>query len=246
MSDLSRKLRPLALLLVCLAPSAAAAAIITPSESDPRFGWSRGDAGTFYSGWAVFTDDDGVAENGFTFDSTPELAGSDGPGGQLATLRELSSPPVAFVTSTGNIYSNAVTSFAADIPSFALPGSSVTQLVAQFRTIGNQLEYGNILLEGLAPTYTETLFDVANPGMGGRQIEYLARWDLPTSASDLTLTFNSASSSMSLDQLHIDAQVSAVAVPEPASLAALSVLGLAAAGYRRLRRRPDPALSDMA
>jgi hypothetical protein len=216
-----------------------------PTVADTtRWGWTRGASNTTFSGWGSFTDDSNPT---LIVDSTPDGTGGAAPflipfnsTGPTATIQELSG--TAFLTSGFNIYSpTTVTSFQVDQTGLNLGSGYNTTVVALWRTVGSQLQYGGvdgIRLTGtgftdVAPTYTETLYSAVNPGFGGFQIEYLARWDLVGNFGDYTMEFQSAASSMSLDQFSIDTAVTAV--PEPTSML-LGAVGLAVPIARRWRR----------
>jgi hypothetical protein len=211
-----------------------------PPAGQPGFGWSRSDANAFYSGWDTFSDSD-LGTPGVQ-DSTPDVAGSKGAGGVasgLASLRENSGS--AFVTGggNGNIYSfSGATDFTVTIPTLG-PGAFNTTIVAQFKTLGTILDYSSIKLNGVAASLGNTFKSLDNTlgGMGGSEVNYLAKWDLAAVTGPLTLTFAASGSSMSLDQLHIDGFSSAVAaVPEPSSMLFMAA-AVGGAGYRQWRKR---------
>lgn len=209
----------MAFAVVVMSFSQAQADLVTPSESDPNFGWTRGDANSFYSGWDVF---DAIP------DPTPDMAGSNGPGGDLASLNETTGTGI--ITSTGNIYSFAGTgtAFEVDIPSYDLGAGYSTRIVAQFSIIGSPLDYSSVMLNGVSADFTEVLADD-----GAGTVDYLAGWDLDSTSSSYQLTFNASAAHMSLDQLHLDGHVAA-AVPEPGVVGAL---GLAVPAFLLIRRR---------
>lgn len=198
-----------------------------PPTSQPVFNWSRGDANSFYSGWDVFADD---LPGGNINDNTPQF----GSGG--ASLTETSG--TAFITSGGNIYSFAApTAFTVSVPSIDLgPAAFSTRIVAQFRTQGTELDYADIKLNGASANLSYLSPPVPLGGFGGSLVDYLAVWDLTSVNGPLTLTFNAAGSSMSLDQLHIDGFSSVAAVPEPSSML-LMAAAASGVGYRKWRKR---------
>lgn len=196
---------------------------IVPSSANPVFGWNRGDANSFFYGWNNF--------QSYPTD-TPDVSGSSGPG--TASLTETTGQ--GFLTGGGNIYSfSAPTAFVVTLPTYNLGNGFETKVVAQFRTLGTELQYSNILLDGQAPTFTQELARTALGGFGGDQVDYLASWTLPSNTNSLNFTFNASGSSMSLDIVHVDGFASAVAVPEPSSMAIIGI-GLASATYWRRRK----------
>lgn len=191
------------------------------------FNWSEGASGSTYSGWKVFADD---VPGGLINDNTPEF----GSGG--ASLTETTG--TAFVTGGGNIYSfAAATAFTVNVPTVNLgPSPFDTRIVAQFRTLGTELDYANIKVNGATASIIYKSDPIALGGFGGNQYDYLAAWDLTSVTGPLTLTFNAAGSSMSLDELHVDTFSSVAAVPEPSSML-LMAAAVGGAGYRKWRKR---------
>jgi hypothetical protein len=223
----------LALAITC---SPLSAAIIVPSPSQPDFGWTRGDSNTSYSGWNIFTDDDNNSMNGFQQDSSPEFsAGTFGPASIAETLGN------SVISSTNNLYAlTGPVSFLVTVPSVGV-GGGFTRLVAQFRTLGTEIEYNNIRLDGVAPTaqreLERTIINIPGGAPGQpttiTRVDYLASWNINSLAAQHVLTFGAAASNHSLDQLHIDL----VAVPEPATLSTLAVAGCLATWHQVRRRR---------
>ena len=214
----------------------ASAAVVVPSADDSRFGWSRGDVNTFYSGWDTFVDEDGTA-GGFFLDTTPDLtlAGLTAAPGGFASINETSGGTIP--VGSGNIYSPFATlTFAVNVPSYDLGDGFLTRIVAQFRTQATPLDYSSITLGGQAASYTEIISSEVSSGPFGDSttVEYLASWDLPTTATDYTLAFNASETSLSLDQLHIDGSVAAI--PEPAAVLWFVAIAGGAA-FCRLRKK---------
>ncbi len=181
-------------------------------------GWSRGDAGTVYQHWDVFSDDDTVTPN--IQDSTPDI-GNIGPGG--AELRETTGAP--FLTGGGNIYSpTAMTAFEVDIDGFGDTGLPV-RVALQTRILGTEIDYGAVLLNGIGFDSRTELGRVALGGFGGSQVDTLFLWTLPAGSTVFSFAFQSDGSSMSLDQLAVD--VAPVPLPLPVLLFGSGLAGLA-------------------
>jgi len=216
----SPSLVTVALIVGALVAEPATAAFVTPVENDPRFGWSRNAANSTYQEWDVFTDAEGAPGN------SPDV-GNFNPNG-TANLQQTEAG--AFLTGGGNIYSfSAATKFVVDVPDYDLANSQSSTLVAQFRTLGTELDYTSIRLTpdggtALAPTSAQELERVPLGGFGGSQVDYLARWVVPGNASGYTLNFGASGSSMSLDRIAID---TFTAVPEPASMGLLAASAMA-------------------
>jgi hypothetical protein len=226
------------------------AAIIAPGQPVPglvgdAFGWSRGAANSTYSGWDFF---EAVAAPGFAgtpfTDSTPDIVG------QFGTPSSISVGPGALGVGSGNAYSPFVALSFSSIVNSGTSGGNNTRIVAQFRTGGSELDYQGILLSTstetpgtVAPSLMMETGRVALGGFGGDQVDYLSLWDLTSSQSAFRLDFRAASSSLSLQEFHLDtfvhnsAFITPSAVPEPGTLA---VLGFVTGGgwmVRRLRRK---------
>jgi hypothetical protein len=188
--------------------------------------WVDLSAGTIHAEWNVFTDD---ADAMFIVDNTPEVA-AFGPG----LMRTKENTAGAFLTSGGNIYSPSVaTDFTVTLGGY-VPTVAGTRVVAlRTATLGSELDYASMLLNGVAGTRTETFRENITGGFGGAEVESLWLWTL-TDAASYVFDFNAASSSVSMDQ--IAAYVGPVnAVPEPGTWA-LMAGGLALVGVWRMRR----------
>ncbi|MEM6690689.1 MAG: hypothetical protein AAF664_14740 [Planctomycetota bacterium] len=177
------------------------------TSADGRFGWNFGDAGSINGTWDNLTVPVGAPGN------LPDV-NAFGSGINSVLTQTV---PSAFITSTGNIYSfAAATDFDVVVDTSSLNSSAnFTRIVAQWNTLGNQLDYANIRIGNTAPVYTERLNEFALGGMGGAGIDFLAVWDLPEAPQpSYTIEFNAAGSSMSLAQFQVDAFASNVAFEE--------------------------------
>lgn len=229
-----RYVAPLALgLIATLAPLSAQAAFTTPAS------WSRGVDGTTYQEWDAFTTFTGA---------TPDVASVNDNG--TAALTENTGG--GFVTGGGNIYSfSTATDFTVTVPEADVtapaPDHDVTAIV-QIRTLGTELDYSSVLLNGLAAVDTAELDRQGLGGFGGAQVDTWFLFNIPYAdfgdgvpgVEDLTLTFNASGSSLSLDRLSVDTAIrpfgfyaEANPVPEPASLGLIALGGMLALGRRR-------------
>ena len=209
--------------------AASAATAFQDPASASWGGWNRGDAGTVFQAWSMIEDEDGTAP--FVFDDTPD-AGSFGPSGGTNRLEEVTGG--AFVTGGGlggNVYSFSVaTDWEMDIAGFG-PTGLPARVAVQTNTVGIELDYASMRLNGVAPDSITTLFTGSAGGaFGGTVAETLFLWTLPEGQENYEFTFNAAGSSMSLDEISVD--VAPVPLPAPVAL-----LGSALAGLFGLTRR---------
>ncbi|MEM9167757.1 MAG: GC-type dockerin domain-anchored protein [Planctomycetota bacterium] len=162
------------------------------------FGWTRGATDSTHHEWDDFSTAVVGAQNEPDIASFPE-----GFGGEVV-------PYVAvltgggFITSTSNIYSFSSTlEWEVVVPTFETPGGTV-QVILQTRTLGNILDQSSVLANGLEPVEREELlFEQIVEGFGGVIQDYLWRFELPAT-SQVTITFEAAGSSASLDRLSVD------------------------------------------
>ena len=211
------------------------------------FGWNRGDAGSTYNGWDFFEAVVPPADPFLGFvDSTPDVDGQFGATGSISVGMG------AIAVGSGNAYSPfAPLSFTSILPTGA--GASNTRIVAQFQTGGSELDYDSILLSRdsliagtIAPTFVMETGRSTLGGFGGDVVDYLALWDLAESQEEYRIDFEAASSSLSLQEFHVDTFTSEnafvsptviSAIPEPSSLAVLGLVSGYAITWRRRRRR---------
>jgi hypothetical protein len=188
--------------------------------------WADLSAGTIHAEWNVFTDD---ADAMFIVDNTPDVA-AFGPG--LKRTKENTAG--AFLTSGGNIYSpSAATDFAVTLGGYVPTSAGMRVVALRTATLGSELAYASMRLNGTAGTRYETFRENITGGFGGAEVESLWLWTIADAAS-YVFDFNAASSSVSMDQ--IAAYVGPVnAVPEPGTWA-LMAGGLALVGVWRIRR----------
>ena len=174
-------------------------------------------AGSLYAEWNFFGDDDPATL--LIEDSTPDIA-SFGLGGGTARLGETSGG--AFVTSGGNIYSPSVVSaFTVSTPGLA----EAATVLLRVSTLGSLLST-TATLNGIGATAQETFSATITGGFGGAEKDWVWSWTLPAAAASYEFAFESAASSVSLDQT----AVFAAPVPEPGTYAMFG-LGLLAVAF---------------
>lgn len=238
-----------------IARSLAAFALLGGSVANADFvqpqSWTRGGFGSTYQEWEFFTG---------LFNQAPDVADVN-PNGS-ASLSESGNtvifppgptgvPTGAFVTGGGNIYSFAtatefdVTIPVADVP---VPPHNVTAIV-QIETLGSELDYANVLLNGLPAVDTAELSrGFAGGPFGGAAVESWFLFNVPHGVftdgqpgpDNLELTFNASSSSMSLVQISVDTAIrpgpfyaEPNPIPEPSAFASAMALALVVAARRR-------------
>ncbi len=245
-------------LLVATAASSAHAISFVPTASNS---WERSTGS--YHAWDSFQDDNladnNVGGNGLNpiTDLAPDVNDPQVIG-RSAIVNETTGG--AFVTNSGfgNIYSQFVaTAFEVSIPEYEV-GPSIfapphnTTVIVQMRTLGSELDYDSVKVNGLDPVDMSILDRtiVSSPFGASSEVEVAFVFnvlynqfadDNPGTPESLQLTFNAGSSSVSLDQLSVDTTISPAgftsvslptSVPEPSSLALLG-----AGGLMLLRRR---------
>ncbi len=189
-------------LSAAVGPCAAQQAFVQPTVA--TVGWDRFAPDSAYLAWDFFF----VASGG----NSPDLGRYPNPlpTGWQPDVVETSG--FGFVTATGNIYGLAgPTDFEVTIPSYGL-GEGMTRVLVQLKTLGTELDYDSVRLDGKAPAEVRELyrFHLGPPQQGGGDdVETLFRFDLAGNASEYTLTFNAAEASMSLDIVAVDTWVAA-------------------------------------
>lgn len=243
-----------------LFPAICSADIFTPGSTvsgvrGEVFTWSSGVANSTSAFWDSFhLFPGGTAPGGIApgTDVAAEVSFADG-----GIDSDLTFDSFATIVGSGNAYGF---NFAPGLPAFqpefvtdatlnvrsGIAGGSNTRIVAQWRTQGSELDYERLLLrttptaEGIAPSLSLETGRSSLGGFGGELVDHMAIWDLTSSQAEFNIDFNADANHMSLDQVRIDSFTQATpfaavtAVPEPGSLALLSLAtGLAANRYRR-------------
>lgn len=249
-------------LAVLVTSSFASAAVFGPGDAVPNvngtvFTWSASAANSSFAEWNSFNEYPGGPPIG--------SLGGYGPGTTPAPQSEFAgsggAPSLIFnsfgtIVSSGNAYGGTfapapdesvfITDATAIVRS-GTDGGDFTRIVAQWDTLGTELDYSSILLSfstaapgSIAPSLAiETGRTALGGAFGGAGISYLALWDLSTSQDEFRFDFNAQSTNMSIDNFRVDSFVQSApfvtptAVPEPGSFVLLGAVGVAAFAHRR-------------
>jgi len=207
-----------------LAATTAQAAFQDPSNA-PWGEWSRSDPGVAYAGWNFFADETPIEVDAVIVDSSPDVAGNTLIGGGsgsgsaatslgFASTKSTETTGGAFITGGGNIYSPSVaTAFDLDL-ALASAATAPLRVALQTRTLGSELDYAGMRLNGLAADSTTELERIALGGFGGSQVDTLFVWTLQAGVSALEFAFAAVESSVSFDALTVDV----APVPIPAAV----------------------------
>jgi hypothetical protein len=255
-----------------LVVSTSAAAIVGPGDSVPNvngdvFTWSASAPNSTFALWNSFNNFPGGPPAGSVGGYGPgvsPLSQTSFSGGGLPSALTFNS--FGAIVSSGNAYGGAfgpvpdpslfLTDATATVRS-GTDGGDFTRIVAQWETLGSELDYDSILLSlstaapgMIAPSMAvETARSTLDGTFGGTGVSYLALWDLPSSQADYRFDFQASSLNMSIDNFRIDSFVQSTpfstptAIPEPGSVLLLSSIGVAGLIWRRRRRA---AVSEIA
>lgn len=183
------RIAPLACTAAILAGGSSAQGFVTPEG----FGWSRGAADSSYYEWDDFAS--------ATQANAPDVGAFPGGGASVTETTGL-----AFVTSTGNIYSfTTLLEFEVVAPAQALAGGTTTVLL-QTRTQGREVDHDTLLCNGfVAAEYVELYRLNLGPQdvFGGDLVDGLWRFEVPATGT-VTITFSATDLSMSLDRVAVD------------------------------------------
>jgi hypothetical protein len=217
--------------LLAASPASRAAQAVWDIDLNPTNGF-----GGLTSAWSLTDSDSAAAEwnifNGYPLDSAPDVL-SFGPSPQ--SVRELGG--AAFLTSGGNIYSfAAVTDFQTIVTGYSADPLRTRTVGLRLSSVGTGVDPASVLLGGVVPTVSNLVFDQPFSGsFGGNEQEWLFLWTAVPDVPSYLFDFNSAGSSMSLDQLAMYVSPATV-VPVPA---AGWLLASALGGLSVWRRRYD-------
>ena len=204
--------------VICLGfVSAAQATPFIAPEDYSMF--TRGDAGTTYQYWDVFTSTSGA---------TADIANNNSNGD--ATVSEVNG--VSMATGSGNIYAmGGNPSFEIVIPEFDAPGH-FTSVLLQITTLGSEFIPGSVKINGADPGYSVEFGRVTIPAgpSTADQVDTLFTWNGLTSSDTITIEFDGAMH-MSLTQVAVDTNT----VPEPGT-AVLMLIGLTGLACRKNRK----------
>ncbi len=184
--------------------------------------WTRGDTGTTYQYWDVFTTTTGA---------TADIANDNSNGD--ATVSETNG--VSMATGSGNIYAMAGSpAFSIVIPEYDIAGHT-TSVLLQVTTVGSEIIPSTVLLNGTAASYTTEFGRVTIPAgpSTADMVDTLFVWSGPSavaSAGSHSITF-SGPPHLSLAQVAVDTNT----VPEPGT-AVLMLIGLTGLACRRNRK----------
>ncbi|MBI4581205.1 MAG: hypothetical protein HY718_15995 [Planctomycetes bacterium] len=187
--------------------------------------WTRGQAGTTYQEWNVFTS--------ATAPNSPDV-GSFNPNG-TATVTNATD---GFIAGGENIYSPfGPLDIDVAVPDYAA-GSSVTTVILQTRTLGAEINMGTMNIGGVTPVDQGELLREALGGPGGYAVETWFKFHLPYSAPSFTVEFAATGPHMSLDRVAVDSITGPTYLPEPNPvpepvMASLLGLGMVLCGARR-------------
>jgi hypothetical protein len=223
----------LVMLGAALSATAASAAFVTPSWTQPTTDGQASADQTTYQHWNVFTSTTGP--------NAPDVAEVN-PNGVGNAFDNNAGASGSFVTGGGNIYSFTTTSIQprAIVPGYAT-GDPVEFLV-QVLVQGNLIDVDDVMLGGVQIStlanysYTE-LSSTPLGGFGGAAVEHAWTFTAPADLASFQIDWGWDAESASLDRIAIDTHVAAV--PEPASwaLAAVGAMVLGVAARRRKRAR---------
>lgn len=208
--------------------SSASAEFITPDAG--TFGWERGTSGlSTYAEWNFFTSSTGPNAP----DVGSFLGGTLAVGAAAFNVFDANAlESGSFVTGGGNIYSpSGILGPQIEFGGFGLGDGYVTTVLLQIRTLGTELDFDTLSINGTtAPTAIVELERIPLGGFGGAQVDTLVRFDLVGNLASYVITGQALESSLSLDRVAIDTFTT---VPAPGAFALLGLGGLFSLPRRR-------------
>lgn len=185
-------MRLMAVAVLALGTSVQGQSFVGPDA----FGWTRADVGATYYHWDDFSTVTGPNE--------PDIAAMPATvEGVVPELRETTG--MAFVTTTGNIYSfTDLIEFEAIVPVLSVDGGMTTVLL-QVSTAGTELDPESVLIGDEAPVEVVELyrFYLGDGQFGGFVVETLYRFEVP-SANPVVVTFGALEPSLSIEAVSVD------------------------------------------
>jgi hypothetical protein len=181
--------------IVSLAIAAAGAPALADFITPDGYGWSRGDGDSTYFEWNFFTSGSGGNEpdvgqfpdplpSGWTSPDVAEVTGN------------------GFATGSGNIYSPfGPQVFEITVPNYGY-GSGETTLLLQLATIGTELDYGAVTLDGAAPDEVIEL-ERQSTDMGW-EVDTLFVFTVSGNADTYVFTAPTVEAHLSLDRVAVD------------------------------------------
>ena len=176
---------------VLLAAGIASADFITPDS----YGWSREDTASTYFAWDWFTSTSGpnVPDVGQFPDPLP--------GGWLEP-DVVETTGNALITSTGRIYSPfGPINVEVTIPNYET-GIGTTTVLLQVRTVGNELDYANVEIDGQFPVEMVELFRTSDDQ--GETVETLFVFEFAGNASVYVANLPTTEAHVGIDGIAVD------------------------------------------
>jgi hypothetical protein len=178
--------------LVAAGAALSRADFITPDD----YGWSRGDAGSTYFGWDIFVSTTGGNEPDAGQFPDPLPSGWVEPD-VIETTGD------AFVTGSGRIYSPfGPINVEVTVPNYDT-GSGQTTLLLQVRTIGFDLDFDNVVLDGsVLPVDIVELS--RQTGSMGDEVDTLFVFEVDGNAPLYVFDIPTAEAHVSIDAISVD------------------------------------------
>jgi hypothetical protein len=172
-------------------------AFVTPSA------WTRGAVRSTYQEWDVFGSPIGDPPN------LPDV-GVFNPNAPLGEgLNVADATQAAFITSDGNIYTfQSAIDVQATVPNYGLGAWYHTIVIAQTQTIGTELSYSDLTINGVHANSTIEISRVPYPVQFTPETPYVVGhstvWRLPGNEFNYTFDFPASAASSSFDRVAID------------------------------------------
>lgn len=181
------------------AAAAADDSFVAPS------GWTRGQANSTYQEWDIFSSPFGDPAN------LPDVGvfNPNAPEGNGLNVYDASQLALPFPTSDGNIYTYQFPiDVQATVPNYGRGSWYHTIIIAQTQTIGTELDYANITVNGLHPQSIVEISRVPYPVSFTPDTPFVVGdsmvWRLDGNALSYTFDFPASAASSSFDRLAVD------------------------------------------